>query len=552
MTAVSDRRRPSRRKGFTRTDSRPAAGNEGTALVLALLILGALAILATTAIVTSMGDRNASSYDRDALQALGAAETGVAYAKRAIINCTAPLGDLNQNGRPDFQLADTLPWGGTYQVWAEASDIKGEDITAYQSNGWTIVSEGQYKGARRRVCSQIVHDSFLKFARFVSQNDLSYACGAAISGQVYTGGDLDVPCGCGNNQECQFLENVYAVGDIPNSTCAQFYKGYVTHADAIDLSNSFNWTDIKNKAKGLGADNTCEGKGSIGIYMKLSGTDPLHLGSQASPNQNVLRLDLFDFHNTTLSPPDTIITYNGTAVPNPLTGHSLKAHDFNGIIYFDGAGKVKGTADGVSGRCLSIFSTTTCTVMSDIVTGHTGYDPVTRLPNGTGNPVNIGLIADSYVGMDAGTCKVLRVDAALLSRTSNWCGLGTESTHPNAGPGALDLDLDGIFGETPVNNDPVPGQGWDELHYATNPGTQWVWVINLNGPIITATTGDAQPWNNTDVLAHALGPTRRYNYDMDITEYPPPCFPVPLNLWKDVSWTEIFDLSQPLTANLPN
>ena len=39
---------------------------------------------------------------------------------------------------------------------------------------------------------------------------------------------------------------------------------------------------------------------------------------------------------------------------------------------------------------------------------------------------------------------------------------------------------------------------------------------------------------------------------MDMTEYPPPCFPVPLNLWKDVSWTEIFDLSGSLAGNLPN
>ena len=77
-------------------------------------------------------------------------------------------------------------------------------------------------------------------------------------------------------------------------------------------------------------------------------------------------------------------------------------------------------------------------------------------------------------------------------------------------------------------------------------------MINLNGPILTATTGDAQPWNDAYVLAHAgTGPTRRYNYDMDITQYPPPCFPVPLNLWKDVSWTEVTDVSTSLATSLP-
>ncbi len=77
-------------------------------------------------------------------------------------------------------------------------------------------------------------------------------------------------------------------------------------------------------------------------------------------------------------------------------------------------------------------------------------------------------------------------------------------------------------------------------------------MLNINGGIITMGTGSAAPWNNTNVLNNASGPTRRYNYDMDLTSYPPPCFPVPLNLYKDVSWTEIFEVRDPLANHLPD
>jgi hypothetical protein len=538
--------------------SRPT-GQEGSTLLLALLILGALTILATTAVVTSMGDRNLSRYDRHAAEAMSAAETGIAFAKRAIVDRTASLGDDDDDGRPDFELSDTLSWGGSYDVVAETSDIKGMGITAYQSNGFTIVSEGDYLGAKRRVKVEIVHDTFLKFARFVSQNDLNYGCGAAVSGEVYTGGNLGVACGCGSGNQDKFLEDVYVVGTIPNVSCADFYRGYVTGADTIDLSNSFDWTEVRNKARGLSSDNSCERLGSVGIYTSLAGTDPMNLAVQASPNTNVLVLDRLDFNNTTLFPPDTVITYNNVAVINPLTGAALRRSAFNGILYFDGQAQVRGTMDGISARSVTIFGSTTVLVRGNIITGHTGFDPITRLPNGSGDPVNIGLVAEGQIMIHSTCPRVLRIDAAFLSRTSNWKGYHTSSApadNPPAvgnypsltGMGPLDLDLDGIIGETPHNNDPMPGQGWDEVTI-----TDRTWVLNINGPIITTATGDAYPWNcETHIVPYASGPTRRYNYDMDVTSFPPPCFPVPLNLWNDVSWSEIFEVSPPLTDYLPN
>ena len=531
----------------THRHTRTFGSEEGSTLLIALLVLGALSILATSIVVSAMGDRNLTKYERHSLMALGAAESGLAWAKRQIVTQTANMGDYDEDGRPDFTLTDSLSTGGSFTVVAEASDIKGLGITAYQSNGFAIVSQGEYLGAVRRVKAEIVHDSFLKFARFVSVNNLSYACGAALSGEVYTGGDLSVPCGCASGQEAQFLESAYAVGDIPNAGCGIFYRGYVTDAEQIDLENSFDWTDTEDKAQGRAAENDCEKKGDAGIYIKVGTSDPLNTGN------TVINLSLFDFQNVTTVPGDTIITYNGNPVPHPQHfPDPMKNSEFNGMIVVVGDAYVSGTMDGVSAHPVTIFAKDDLIVTGNIVAGHRGFDEISRLPTGSGDPINIGLVAEDYVEMGVGTPRVLRVDGALFSRTNTWRAVGTTSAgdHPYLPVGAHDLDLDGIVGEHPFNNDPVPGSGWDEVITA---GLQSkTWVLNINGPIITKFGGSAYPWNDSVVLSNADGPTRRYNYDLDMTEFPPPCYPVPLNLWKEVSWTEIFDVRTELSSNLPN
>jgi hypothetical protein len=522
---------------------RPRRRSEsGVALLVALLVLGALSMIATALLVSSFTERQSSGYYRDSIQALAAAETGVAFAKRMIQDLTAPMGDYDSDGQPDFTDADSLSWGGSYETISEASDITGSGIAAYRANGYTIVTEGNYRGAVRRVRAQIVHDSFLKYARFVSATGTNYDCGALLTGEVYVGGDLGIPNNCGSDA-VEFLELVAAVGNIPNAANGIFHRGYVTGADQIDLQNSVDFTTVRSRARGHLDDCACEGHGEVGIYIDIAhAIDPLGIG--AGP----IDFSLFNFHNTVLAPPDTVITYNGVVLHHGLTGQPLEASAFNGIIFVESDAKVRGKLDGRSARSMSVFATDDIIIYNNIVTGHTGFDPATGLPNGAGEPVNIGLIANDYIYLHQNTPRVLQVDAALMSCHSDWCVIGgTMADHPSAAPGPLDLDLDGIVGETPHNNDPDPGAGWDELHITAN-----TWVLNINGPIITYDGGSAWPWNDPAVLATAGGPTRRYNYDMDVTEFPPPCFPVPLNLWKDVTWTEIFESEGELSSYLPD
>ncbi len=503
-------------------------------MVLALLVLTGISLFGMSLAIMTMTDRNIAKYERQSMEALNAAEAGIAYAKREVQDRKITFGDEDGDGYPDFRMADTLDWGGSFEVFAEADLPASGALSAYSADLIRIVAEGRSKGAFRRVLSEIKHDSFLKYARFVEAAGTGYACGAVLTGEVYVGGTLSLPSGCSSGYEVEFLEMVAAVGGITNVSEAVFHKGYNDSATTVDLQASVDFTGIKAKADGTCSECECDGTGRIGIYMP---NNPLGIGTNGTIN-----LSLFDFVFPVPATTDTVVTYSGAFVVDPTTGNPLLSKDFNGIIYFFGDGYVRGTLDGVSGRGLSIWATDDIFIQGDIQTGYSGYDEVTRLPDGSGFPVNIGLIAADYIYI--GTVgQVAFIDAALVAVGANWRIWDTNmAAHAAPATGNYDLDRDGIVGESPVNHDPNPGGGWDESINAGNAGITW--VLNINGPIITYNGGSAYPWNSGTVLGSANGPTRRYNYDLDISDFPPPCFPIPLNLWVDHAWAELYDAEE--------
>jgi hypothetical protein len=172
---------------------------------------------------------------------------------------------------------------------------------------------------------------------------------------------------------------------------------------------------------------------------------------------------------------------------------------------------------------------------------------VTGLPNGAGDPVNIGLVGQYYAYL-GDVPRIVQIDAAIMAVRRNWRARNTSAaSHPPLLAGPVDLDLDGIFGESPHNNDPDPGTGWDEMFLTPDH-----WVLNINGPLITYDGASAVPWSSGSIVGAAQGITWQYNYDLDIREFPPPCFPNPINLWKQVSWTEIFTAEDALESHLPS
>ncbi|MBN1826278.1 MAG: hypothetical protein JW958_08430 [Candidatus Eisenbacteria bacterium] len=510
---------------------RSILGNErGSGLFLSLLLLTALSLFGISLALLSATDRRVAAYEREGSRALNAAEAGLAMAKRGIQDRILEFDDENGNGYPDFRIADTLDWGGSYDVFGESDVPLAGSASPYAGDVFNLTAVGRVGDALRQVRAEIQHDSFLKYARFVEDAGTSYGCGAVLTGEVYVGGTLGLPSGCADGTDVEFLEMVAATRGITNKDEAIFHKGYTDSATTIDLQSSVDLPLMRNKAKGAGGECDCEGIGHVGLYM---GWNPLGVGVNGT-----IDLGLFDFEVIDAGTGDTLVAYNGATLNDPTTGGSLRSADFNGVIFYEGDGYVRGRLDGVSARSLIIFATDDIFVEGDILTGHTGYDEVTRLPNGSGEPVNIGLVAADYIYL-GNVNRVVFIDAALMAVGANWRAYNTNtSAHPAVAPGNYDLDQDGIVGETPYNNDGGAGTGWDEVITAANQDITW--VLNINGPIITHDGGSAAPWNASTVLAAATGPTRRYNYDMDITDFPPPCFPVPLNLWKDKAWAEMY------------
>lgn len=102
--ATAHRRGHAERGGALAAAHRRGDAERGSTLLLSLLILSALSILASTVVVTAMGERNLTKYERHSLMALGAAESGVALAKRQIVTQTANMQDFDADGRPDFTI----------------------------------------------------------------------------------------------------------------------------------------------------------------------------------------------------------------------------------------------------------------------------------------------------------------------------------------------------------------------------------------------------------------------------------------------------------------
>lgn len=520
-------------------------GQEGTALLLSILIMGAISILGTTMVLNSITDRQIGTLHWEEAQAFSAAETGIAFAIRMIHDMNAPLADGDKDGRPDFVVADTLAGGASYRVVAEASDYAALDASAYRTAQFTLIAEGRRGQAVRRVTVEIEHDSFLKYQRFCADETPGYDCGAVVTGEVYAKGDLWIPSDCASHP-VEFLEPVMVREEIENAVSAVFHRGYFEYAELIDLKNSVDFDALRSRTRGLLSVCDCEGRGQVGIYCDLkAGSFPIMslAGLPMPPVVSEINLSSFDFLDGDASPGDTLVTYAGYPIRHAVSGKALRSDEFNGLVFCEGELFVKGSLDGKSGRNLTLVASDDIYVMNDIITGHTGYDLGTGVPTGTGEPVNLGLVAKKWIKIYKSTPRILRVDATLLSVEESWKAEGSTDDHPAATVSVYDLDLDGIAGESPVNDDPYPGRGWDEQQI-----TEATWMLNFTGPIITWKRGDAGPWKDAKVLAAASDMTRRYNYDLDIQSYPPPCFPVPINLWNELSWSELHDTQRDLLS----
>ena len=428
-------------------------------------------------------------------------------------------------------------------------DFESGQIGAYIRDIYTITSTGEVNRVKYRTRMEYQQNTFLRFSRFVQNDDLSYNAYAVISGDTWVGNNLNL-----TGYPVTFLGDVLVGGVINNYSNGIFHGSVTQGATPIDLQMSVDLTYYSNLAQG-----NITGAGT-GIYQSSSST---------------IDFSLFDFSGP-------IPKYNG----NNLTD------DFNGVIYIEGDAYVKGTLEGgsitviasddivvedhvrTSNMATGWTQTNSITFNSpagvediktvsidSIVTSDTtvvklctsgtkwnkmkmelledggvigetylvrrssssdeqmatisnlSLDPSTHSYSAkiyykstgtgdnltwvrayTGAPVNIGLVAKDMVYIDSGAPKQLIIDAVLLARDNTWEALGNSSSHPD--------------------------------EYSSS------WKLTINGPLITALGGSAGPWS-------AYDGTRKYNYDEDLVFFPPPHFPVPFGSWRRTYWKTI-------------
>lgn len=283
----------------------------------------------------------------------------------------------------------------------------------------------------------------------------------------------------------------------------------------------------------------------------------------------------------------------GTASWGSLSHTSPTSGLFDGIIY------VKGNINLTGGR-LSARSALSQNVCSLTIIAANPTDPNDSTDDTVGNitianslytgydsslePVNLGLVAQNWIRIDQYAPKIIHINAAIMSRFQTIFAPSDPSTHTVLGKDPNGVTLSGIDRDNDIwqsghypgigcPNDPDPnnadftcsssprllevgmydidgddmgldvetgdnGFGWDES-VALNPNdpNDTTWFLLIRGPIILQRTGSVGPWA-TKGSTYTGKKTRSYQFDPDITSYPPPHFPVPLNATRILSTQE--------------
>jgi Tfp pilus assembly protein PilV len=228
--------------------------------------------------------------------------------------------------------------------------------------------------------------------------------------------------------------------------------------------------------------------------------------------------------------------------------------DFNGVIFagaVDGDGgvtqrssvKVKGT---VQKQSVSVVATDDAFVWGNTYGGTTNGDFVRngRSPGtdttGTGDPVNVALVARNHIRVARDAPRILEFETALCAIDGT---ISPESTtaNPAVDPyvgGDLtgwDLDMDGAI---QTNN----SDGWNELTLAPTHSGQTIseslWHLRTMGPLICKTSPSMGRWASYPGSFSSPPRNRMYGYDHDIVDHEPPAFPAALNVNTTSAWTE--------------
>ncbi|MBN1354823.1 hypothetical protein JXA40_00990 [bacterium] len=442
---------------------------------------------------------------------------------------------------------------------------------------YTISSTGNVERATKARQIIMAPLSFLDYARFIEGN-LVIGEGTSFTGLVYARGMIDLRADTGSDT-VDFYEDVYTSNMFRDlNSLARWYGNaeLKTFAPVQDLPDL-------NSLRGYYLNLVNPMSGGYG-YTFPGGTE-LFLGNYDYRNKSNTFYGFYFVDPDPLDgddvaryyPPGASILPEDSQYPLPYaptgSGYIDLTHPtpsgnriFNGVIYVNGDCTVWGK---LSGRSLTIVAEGDITINREIVMGSDVVD--LNYPHrcyGEGYPVHLALISvnpnsSSKIIVSRYCPRIMRIEAALMAVGGTWLVEDTDFA-PGASPSAAGVDLDnshpyydirpcGSF-DTCWTNVANPGPidlnqdgqitssvyRWDENNVNVTWGHDYIWLLDINGPIITssvAAPSHFQVRGTTNYNDPIAGRSRIYRYDPSIKFNPPPYFPIPRHSLKVLEWS---------------
>jgi len=479
----------------------------------------------------------------------------------------------NDPNVPDYDT-QTLSLKDQLDATEAQLDLEGTKTSAPHT--FTITSSGLIGSQRYNAEYQVQRDDFLKYS-FFSQTNLTFLSGVVVNGYVYAGKEINISQG--TPPAPTIFTRLVRVTYDPNDPNVTTWEQRIN--DSSCGSNPIN------------SGSPCQGEfqrgGAIGDPVQMpSLSDSLTIATErgwvVDTGGTTLNLNLDDFVCDRVA---------GTASWGSLSHTTPSTGLFEGIIYIKGNINLTGgrltartsLSQNVCGLTIIAANPTDPNDSSDDTVGnitianslYTGYDSSME-------PVNLGLVAQNWIRIAPDSPKIIHINAAIMSRFQTIFAPSDPSTHVVLGKDPNGVVLSGIDRDNDIwqsshypgvgcPSDPDPnnadftcsssprllevgmydidgddmgqdvetgdnGFGWDEsVVLNPNDPNDTTWFLLIRGPIILQRTGSVGPWA-TKGSTYANKKTRSYQFDPDITSYPPPHFPVPLNATRILSTQE--------------
>ncbi len=451
---------------------------------------------------------------------------------------------------------------------------------AFGTDFYHVTASGLVGTQRYNIRLEVERESLLKYATFDTGNP-GWNSNGVVKGLVYAGKNLSLSAADPAQGPIRFKKFVRVVEKLA------IWCGWSSSSgicDSYPSNTDLYWDQSVDPPHEPGTLYTASGPRAIFEQGFQVGAEPVVLPkAEDLSEQKTLaqKAGIYSSGSLTID----LGLFDFSVSPATYDGDSLHPK-FNGVIYSGGNISVEGRLEGKS---LTLVAQNRLYVTGDIYTGTTA----------DGKPVNVGLVGGDQVRIALNTRRVLHINAAIASLGGGWwtdrnwsrlsevgygldgwltvCKedkdqiLGTDSGDPDTALGGYssggsaiiggkygstgvleigvyDVDDSGfIEGGTDTDGKPILDDfGWNEHEVDGN-----TFFLVIRGPKISspdASKGKEYAYssagcysalgNHSTVNGGGTRATRRYEYDPDITRYPPPHFPVPLNGTRALSYVE--------------